>query len=39
VLVISDTDAWTALSQSEPFAVELDELPTEMRGESTGAVD
>ena len=35
-VVISDTDAWTALSQSEPFAVELDELPSEMRGEAGG---
>jgi len=32
-VVITDTDALTALSQSEPFSVELDELPSEMRGE------
>lgn len=38
-VVIADNDAWTALSQSEPFAVNLDELPAEMRGEATGAVD
>lgn len=33
-VVVTDTDTWTALSQSEPFAVELDELPSEMRGEA-----
>jgi len=32
-VVITDTGALTALSQSEPFSVELDELPSEMRGE------
>jgi type VI secretion system secreted protein VgrG len=38
-VVISDTEGWTALSQSEPFAVELDELPAEMRGEAGAAID
>lgn len=30
---IAATDTWTALSQSEPFAVDLDALPAELRGE------
>jgi type VI secretion system secreted protein VgrG len=38
-VVIAATDAWTALSQSEPFAVDLDALPAELRGETGSAID
>ena len=35
-VTIEGSDAWTALSLSEPVAVDLDELPSELRGGAGG---